>query len=132
MLNYFAENFSAYLKVKGISQSEFARLFGVKQNTVNQWANGKREPDLDTLCKICILFGISYDELLGYNKTVRKYKSAILREIIGGNKEFQKEQMQLQDNLFKEGKTIFEVPKILNEFYEERYEEYRKIFDFKD
>lgn len=132
MLNYFSENFSAYLKVKGISQSEFARLFGVKANTVNQWANGKREPDFDTLCKICILFGVSLDEMVGYNKTLRKYKTGVLRDIIGGNTSFQKEQAQLSDKLFKEGKTLAEVQKALNDFYNEKYKEYQKIFDFQD
>lgn len=132
MFNYFSENFSAYLKVKGISQSEFARLFGVKANTINQWANGKREPDLDTLCKICILFGVTFDEMTGYSKTIRKYKAGILREIIGGNSQFQKEQMQLSDRLYKEGKSAIEIQKAVHAFYEKKYQEYKKLFGFDD
>lgn len=132
MLNYFAENFSAYLKVRGISQSEFSRLFGVKANTVNQWANGKREPDLDTVCKICILFDVSLDEMIGYNKTIRKHKTGVLREIIGGNSNFQREQAQITKKMFEEGKTIIEIQKVVNNFYEEKYKEYQKIFGFQD
>ena len=132
MLNYFSENFSAYLKVKGISQSEFARLFGVKANTVNQWANGKREPDLDTLCKICILFGVTFDEMVGYNKTARKYKTGVLRDIIGGNSQFQKEQTQMTDKFFKEGKNIVEIQKAADILYKEKYQEYQNIFGFEE
>lgn len=132
MINYFAENFSAYLKVKGISQSRFARLFGVKANTVNQWAKGRREPDIDTLCKICILFGVSMDEMTGYNKTLRKYKAGVIRDIIGGNKEFQKAQKQINDKMFENGATTEETIQADEEFYNEQYEEYQKLFGFDD
>lgn len=128
-LNSFAENFSAYLNAFGLSQSEFARLFGVKANTVNQWTKGKREPDFETLCKICILFGVSFDEMLGFNNLMRK-KEGVIRDIVGSNKEFQKAQRELQDNLFDAGKSPAEVQAECNRLYAQFLLVYQDIFKF--
>ena len=128
-LNNFSENFSAYLKVRGLSQSEFARYFGVKANTVNQWANGKREPDFETLCKICVLFGVSFDEMLGYSNLERK-KDGVLRFIIGENKVFQSEQKALQDNMRKSGKSDAEIQAECNKLYAKYFSEYESVFKF--
>ena len=92
----FAENFTNILRSRGVSQSLFAKLFGVKPNTVNQWANGKREPDLESLIKICILLGIDFNEILGYN-FYKRIQLNVLEDIIGENREFKKEQEELTE-----------------------------------
>ena len=125
----FAQNFSDILRLKNISQSQFARLYGVKPNTVSQWANGKREPTYHDLMCICTLLDVEVKELLGYTPRTR---NTILRDIIGGHDIYQKEQKDLQDRLFKEGKSIIEVQEACNELYKTRYEEYKKIFGFED
>lgn len=129
MKTKFAENFTAILKIRDISQSQFARLYGVKQNTVSQWANGKREPTYFDLLCICTLLDIDVKDMLGYTPRTRE---AILREIIGGNDIFQQEQKELQDKLFKEGLQPPEVIEACNELYKIKYEEYKKIFGFSD
>ena len=115
----FAQNFSDILRLKNISQSQFARLYGVKPNTVSQWANGKREPTYHDLICICTLLDVEVKELLGYTPRTR---NAILRDIIGSNPDFQKEQAEL----LKEGKGI----KDCEELYQKKYEEYKAIFGF--
>lgn len=52
-------------KDAGLSQKEFAKLFGAAQNTVSQWETGSRSIDDETLCKLSAYFGVSVDYLLG-------------------------------------------------------------------
>ena len=129
MKTKFAENFTALLKVKGVSQSQFAKLYGVKANTVNQWANGKREPTFHDLLCICTLLNVEVKELLGFTPRTKK---ALLRDIIGENKDFQAEQKDLEKRLFEEGKTVEEVATACEELYKKRYAYYLEIFDFED
>ena len=125
----FAENFTALLKVKGVSQSQFAKLYGVKANTVNQWANGKREPTFHDLLCICALLNVDLKELLGFNPRTKK---SLLRDIIGGNKDFQTAQKDLEKRLFEEGKSLEEIATACEELYKERYTLYVEVFDFED
>ncbi|MBE5739790.1 MAG: helix-turn-helix transcriptional regulator [Clostridiales bacterium] len=129
MRTKFAENFSDILKIKNISQSQFARLYGVKQNTVSQWANGKREPTYHDLLRICTLFDIEIHEILGYTPRVKK---AILRDIIGSNQEFQKQQKQLIEKMEENKSTLTEIQYAIEELYQKTLEEYKTIFGFTD
>lgn len=47
-----------------LSQKDFAKLIGVSQTAVNFWENGKRQPKLEQLQKICNYFDISLKTLL--------------------------------------------------------------------
>ena len=49
----------------GYSQYSFASVFGVAQSTVGGWEAGKREPNIDTLCRLAEFFNVSLDYLLG-------------------------------------------------------------------
>lgn len=129
MKTKFAENFAALLKSKNISQSQFAQLYGVKQNTVSQWANGKREPTYHDLLCICSLLNIEIQEILGYTPRTKK---AIIRDIIGNSQFFQNEQHELQDKLFKQGYSIDEVVKACEGLYNQHYEKYNKIFHLEE
>lgn len=129
MKTKFAENFTALLKVKGVSQSQFAKLYGVKANTVNQWVNGKREPTFHDLLCICTLLNVEVKELLGFTPRTKK---ALLRDIIGGNKDFQIAQKDLEKRLLDEGKSLEEIATACEELYKERYALYVEIFDFED
>lgn len=125
----FAENFAAILKVKGVSQSQFAKMYGVKPNTINQWVNGKREPTFHDLLCICALLGVDIKEILGYTPRTRK---AILRDIIGTNKDFVAAQNDLEKRLRGEGKRSNEITEACEELYKEWYALYAEIFDFED
>ena len=127
MKTRFAENFSSILRIKDISQTQFAKLYGVKQNTVSQWANGKREPTFHDLMRICTLLDTDVKEMLGFTPRTRQ---AILRDIIGNNKEFQAEQDELQATMRAQGYNHTEIQKACEELYKDAYEQYKKIFNF--
>lgn len=50
---------------KGLSQKEVAYLLGLSKNAFTNYELGIREPSLNTLKKICELFDVSADYLLG-------------------------------------------------------------------
>jgi transcriptional regulator with XRE-family HTH domain len=50
-----------------LSQSELAENLGIAQNTLSQYENGKREPDIATLNIIANYFGVTTDYLIGRN-----------------------------------------------------------------
>lgn len=52
-------------KQKKLSQTEFARLFNVAQNTVSNWENGIRTIDTTTLNRLADFFNVSADYILG-------------------------------------------------------------------
>ncbi|MCM1133359.1 MAG: helix-turn-helix domain-containing protein [Ruminococcus flavefaciens] len=49
----------------GINQVEFGRRLGVTKQCISNWENGNIQPSIDMLIKICNLFSISSDYLLG-------------------------------------------------------------------
>ena len=53
-----------YRKCYNLSQSEFARIMGVKQTTISAWECGAREPNILALKKMAEIFRCTVDELL--------------------------------------------------------------------
>ena len=60
------KNILESIKVKGITQTELAKLLGVKQNTVSQWINGVNEPNCQTIVKLCYVLEITPNEIFGW------------------------------------------------------------------
>jgi transcriptional regulator with XRE-family HTH domain len=58
---------------KGHTQKELAQRIGIARTTYSGYANGAREPDLDTLNKIADYFEVSTDYLLGRTDDPRMY-----------------------------------------------------------
>ncbi|MBR1974597.1 MAG: helix-turn-helix transcriptional regulator [Clostridia bacterium] len=89
-MSSFAENFSDLLRVRGFTQSSFARRLGVKQNTVSQWANGQREPDLECLVDICCILETTPNDILSFNVLEAEIKKVAKEVIETVNEEFEK------------------------------------------
>ena len=68
----FAEGLYMLRTGKGISQKELADTLGVAQSSINYWEKGQRDPSISIVEKIADYFGISVDEMIGWNprKTV--------------------------------------------------------------
>ena len=67
-INEFAKNLKEEREARKMAKQTLANLLGVDRSLVYQWEVGTCEPDLDMLCKICYVFDISTDELLGIDK----------------------------------------------------------------
>lgn len=50
---------------KGISQSELAKLTGIKQQNISRWEAGTTLPNIDFCVQLADFYGISLDELVG-------------------------------------------------------------------
>lgn len=124
MYNQFARNLSNIMKERSITQTQLAYALRVKQNTVSQWISGKREPDFDSLLKICIIFNVSPQSMLGYDKIKDLLAPALIRDIVGNDKNFQKEQLKISLE-HKEG-----FGKEIEQLYNKYYEEYKNRFGF--
>ena len=73
-------------KKNNLSQSAFAKKYGVTYQAVSKWENGKNIPDLSIIKQICSDYDISLEELLdGTTKETRKNKVlvAVILFIIG-------------------------------------------------
>lgn len=46
------------LERKGVTQTELAEFLGIARNTLSQYVNAKREPNIETICKICTYLNI--------------------------------------------------------------------------
>lgn len=49
----------------GLKQSDVAKMIGVKGNTLSNYENGVSEPDIDTFCSLCDIYGLDPAEILG-------------------------------------------------------------------
>jgi len=49
---------------KGLSQAELAKLLNVGKQTIANWENGRREPNIDNLCTLSNIFDVSIDYIL--------------------------------------------------------------------
>jgi len=50
---------------KGISQKAFSEHGGWFQSEVSRWERGKRNPDVNSVIKICKVLGVTSDYILG-------------------------------------------------------------------
>lgn len=58
------EKISALRKQQGLSQKDLADKLCVSNKTVSKWECGNGDPDIDTLKKLSVIFGVSIDYLL--------------------------------------------------------------------
>lgn len=53
---------------KGMAQKELAILLNLSIGTISNYENGVHSPDLNTLCRLADLYGVTTDYLLGRTK----------------------------------------------------------------
>lgn len=58
----------ALRKMKGWTQEQLAELVGVSSVAVSKWERGINVPEVEILCRLADLFGVTVDELLGRNE----------------------------------------------------------------
>lgn len=59
-----------------MTQRELAVKIGNSQRNVSNWENGTSEPDIDTLVRLCGVFDVTLEELLGLEPIGRSMLSA--------------------------------------------------------
>ncbi|MBQ7466445.1 MAG: helix-turn-helix transcriptional regulator [Clostridia bacterium] len=52
---------------KGLSQQKLGELVGVNQQAVSNWETSYREPNIEVLMNLAIIFEVTMDYLVGLN-----------------------------------------------------------------
>lgn len=65
MQNTLAQRIKTIRTERGLSQQQFGELLSVSQDNVSLWENYKSTPSAEHIIKICKIFEISADYLLG-------------------------------------------------------------------
>ena len=64
-MNNFGEKIKELRKTKGLTQKTLAEQIGQAQSTIVYWEQNKQEPTISSLRKLCEIFDVSADYLLG-------------------------------------------------------------------
>lgn len=71
-MEYLGNKISKYRKQLDLTQKDLGDKLNVSPQAVSKWENGQAEPDASTIKKLCEIFKISTDELLGNNPPVKE------------------------------------------------------------
>lgn len=81
-MNY-GQKIAELRKGKGLTQSELGAHLNISAQAVSKWENDLSEPDLDSIKKLCELFGVSVDVFLGITPNESKpQETAVATETI--------------------------------------------------
>ena len=67
-MNSFKYNLVITRKRKKLTQREMADYVGVTESCYAHWEQGRNEPSIDFIIRICKVLEISSDDLLGVNE----------------------------------------------------------------
>lgn len=70
-----AKNIRFYRKKSGFTQKALAEKIGVNNSAVSNWESGQNSIDIEVLCKVCDVLGVSISEIYGIygNSTVEEF-----------------------------------------------------------
>ena len=68
MKTKIAENIKFYRKQMGLTQGQLAEKLNGKKSLVSNYENGYSTPDIYTLCRLAVIFDVSLDDLVEYEK----------------------------------------------------------------
>ena len=66
------KNLATEIKNSGLSQTELAKLLGIKQPTIGQYISGRAMPALDTFANLCVILDVDPAEILCTSNTYNK------------------------------------------------------------
>ena len=74
------ENITEYRRKLGLTQKDLGDMLNVSPQAVSKWENGQAEPDTSTIKKLCQIFKITTDELLGLTEPETEGETAVAAE----------------------------------------------------
>ena len=78
-MNY-GQKIAELRKEKGLTQSELGLKLNITAQAVSKWENNLSEPDIDSIKKMCEIFGVSVDSFLGMGAPAEKESAATASE----------------------------------------------------
>ncbi len=71
------KNIAEYRKIAGLSQIEFAEKLNYSDKAISKWERGESLPDVIVLKQIADFFGITLNDLAGYNQKKGKFMPSL-------------------------------------------------------
>lgn len=68
-----SQNIRSLREHEGFTQESLAEQLGVARQTVAKWESGEATPDLDNVCALAKLFGVSIDDLVNHDEAALGY-----------------------------------------------------------
>ena len=99
--NYFHENLKFIRKSLNFSQKEISNYLKVNPASYSNYETGRRQPDLDTLIKICDFLNIEIDKLLTENLSNDINFLENIKNVIFNSLDFSKETEDINLDLRK-------------------------------
>lgn len=103
-MKQIGEQIKALRKGKNMTQERLADLLGVSAQSVSKWENHLTAPDISLLPAIASVFGVSIDELFGYN--LRETEAAVM-EICRASWEYRESDRLKSREILREGLKRF-------------------------
>ncbi len=76
-MQYFGEKLRALRLEKHMTQEQLAQKLELVKGTVSAYEQGKKYPSIEVLVKLCTIFGISSDYLLGLSDDMQLMKAEL-------------------------------------------------------
>ncbi len=81
MKNYVGSKIRELRKNAGMTQSELALKLGISASAVGMYEQGRREPDGEMLLRLCSVFSVTTDTLLGNTENIQKQEKREVSEV---------------------------------------------------
>lgn len=77
---YFGEKLKALRIEKGLTQQQIAEKIGLVKGSISAYEQSAKYPSIDVLIKLCEMFGVSADYLLGLSDSIEYNLSTLTDE----------------------------------------------------
>ncbi len=64
----FSENLKNLMEIENMTKTNLACILGAHYDTVVKWCNGTHYPKIKSLMKLCEIFDVTPNQLLGYEE----------------------------------------------------------------
>ena len=72
----FGNNLKQFRIENRLKQTQLAKMLNLNNYVISDWENGRSEPCIDDLKKLCVIFNISLDELLDFDTEFKRAEVA--------------------------------------------------------
>lgn len=79
-MQYFGEKIRALRTEKGLTQTQLADKVGLVKGSISAYEQGKKYPSVEVLIKLCSVFDVSSDYLIGLSDDMNLMKSELTDE----------------------------------------------------
>lgn len=84
-MSFIGRNIKKIRTTKGLSQTEFGKLFGITRGSIGSYEEGRAEPKIETLKTIANKFSISLDAIITAELTVNQLSGFNPDKLLGNN-----------------------------------------------